>query len=34
MPNSLAVFALNSSRGFGENVCAHLGIYRYDHPEQ
>src|ERR1051325_3174703 len=32
--SSIAVFALNSSREFGENVCAHLGIQRSAHEER
>src|SRR5262245_3564578 len=31
---SLAVFALNSSRDFGEKVCAHLGIQLSAHEER
>lgn len=34
MLNSLAVFALNSSRDFGESVCAHLGISLGAHEER
>jgi ribose-phosphate pyrophosphokinase len=32
--SSLAVFALNSSRDFGEKVCAHLGIELSAHEER
>ena len=32
--SSLAVFALNSSRDFGEKVCAHLGISLSAHEER
>jgi ribose-phosphate pyrophosphokinase len=33
-PSSIAVFALNSSREFGENVCARLGISLSPHEER
>jgi ribose-phosphate pyrophosphokinase len=33
-PSSIAVFALNSSRDFGEKVCAYLGIQPSAHEER